>query len=507
MKSPHTYLLLLALAWLPLFSKKLPTDYNGNIFTKNGVTLTPTSIYYNGLLQSVSSPQLAGYLDQSFKATGYEIMSLTIDQLSTSLALQPDGKILLAGTTNDHYSIIRLNPNGSLDTTFNPTGDTPGTYTLPQFTNNAQDICYSLLLQTDGKIVLSGSSTVGGPNFYSIARLTTNGSLDTTFNTTGPLPGTYILPPFGASTSSTSFGATLQPDGKIVLSGQSLLTRSRYSIARLNSDGSLDGTFNPTGITSQAGTFILPQLTGSTSDVAYGIALSSDGSIVLAGFSLVGTNRYSVARLTSTGALDITFNATGAVQGTYILPTFTGSNRDYAGDLQLQADGKIILAGTSRIAGLIYFSFARINTNGSLDTTFNSAQIGGTQQGTFVVKNFTTNVNFPTKTLTLQPDGKILFAGAETTGQEQYAIVRLTPDGSLDTSFGPTGSGLSTLPTFNGSIGDQAQAIALTQNGTIILGGYSSFAGAIYRYSLAQLTNNYTLTQYQTEYPGQGGFY
>ncbi len=240
------------------------------------------------------------------------------------VATQPDGKILVGGVNSASSSgvtdpsplsnIIRLNSDGSLDTTFNP---------------NANDYVGGLAVQTDGKILIGGSFTTLQPNGAAtattrsyLARLNSDGSLDTTFNP-NPAQGTG--------------GLTMQADGKIVLAGGGYVPQpngatsnsARRLIARLNSDGSLDNTFDP----DPSGTYGL----GVSS-----IALQTDGKIVFSGVfdtlqpngAANATTRHNIARVNADGSLDTTFN-----------PSANSSVTGYVGGLTGQTDGKIILNG------------------------------------------------------------------------------------------------------------------------------------------------------------------
>jgi uncharacterized delta-60 repeat protein len=218
-----------------------------------------------------------------------------------STVLQPDGKILIGGSFTAYNgttrnSIARLNADGSLDASFNP-----GT--------GANDWVHSIALQPDGKILIGGKFTAyNGTTRNRIARLNTDGSLDASFN-----PGT------GADHWVNSIA--LQPDGKILIGGEFTAyngTTSNY-IARLNTDGSLDASFNPR--------------TGADHWVN-SIALQPDGKILIGGYfdTYNGTTRNRIARLNTDGSLDASFNPG------------TGAN-DGVRSIALQPDGKILIGG------------------------------------------------------------------------------------------------------------------------------------------------------------------
>jgi len=289
-------------------------------------------------------------------------------------ALQNDGKIIIGGGfmsyngTTKNY-IARLNSDGTLDATFNSGTGTKGTVR-------------TLALQSDGKIIIGG-----GFSFYNeiarnnIARLNADGTLDTAFNS-------------GMGANDFIWTTVLQNDGKIIIGGDfsSYNGIGRNKIACLNADGSLDATFNPgTGINGTVKT----------------TALQSDGKIIIGGgfTSYNGTTRNGIARLNSDGTLDATFNpGTGASGAPYIMTTVS--------TIVLQSDGKIIIGGTFRsYNGTTRKGIARLNTVGTLDTTFD---IG-------------TGVNTDVSTAILQSDGKIIIGGNFTayngTGRNRIARI------------------------------------------------------------------------------------
>jgi uncharacterized delta-60 repeat protein len=308
-----------------------------------------------------------------------------------SLALQPDGKILVAGYssgsggTND-FSLIRLNADGSLDSSF----DIDGKAIIS--VGSGIDQAFSVTVQPDGKIILAGSSDNGGGNYdFSLVRLNPNGSLDTTFDADGK-----AIIPVG-SLSDYGRSVSLQTDGKILVAGYSFGTvgiNNDLSLIRLNADGSLDTTFDTDG------KVIIPSGVGAAE--ANSLTIQPDGKILVAGYSN-GINGYdfSLIRLNADGSLDTTFDADGRA----IIPV--GSSTDYGQSVSLQPDGKILVAGYSSgtfgINGPNYdFSLIRLNSDGSLGTTFDT-------DGKVIIPVGLGNDQ--ANTITLQPDGKILVAG------------------------------------------------------------------------------------------------
>jgi uncharacterized delta-60 repeat protein len=214
-----------------------------------------------------------GSLDVSFNSTGTITTSIDKITYATDVAIQPDGKIIAAGfimsnntATVRNFALARYNTDGSLDATFNSTG----TVTTSIGPGSAVS---SVALQNDGKIVVAGYIASGPsttPTGFALARYTTDGKPDTTFNSTGTVTTSI-------GTSSGSSRAIIQPDGKIVAVGFSSSGNGRsFALARYNTDGTLDRTFNSTGIV------VTPV---GTDSYAYAVALQPDGKISVVGLS------------------------------------------------------------------------------------------------------------------------------------------------------------------------------------------------------------------------------
>jgi uncharacterized delta-60 repeat protein len=343
------------------------------------------------------------------------------------VALLSDGKILVGGgfTTFNGTArsrIARLNSNGSLDITFNPGTGAGGT-------------TWTIAVQSDGKIIIGGIFTIfNGTARSRIARVNADGSFDPAF-----YPGT------GANANIRT--AAIQPDGKMIIVGSFTLWNNvvRNRIARLNSDGSLDAAFNPG--------------TGANIGVRT-VSLQPDGKIILGGMftDYNGTTRNNIARVNADGSLDAAFNpGTG---------TGTSSSVETA---CIQPDGKIIIGGSfSSYNGTARSRIARLNADGSLDATFNPG----------------TGANNTVSTIALQPDGKIIIGGAFTgfNGTTINRVARLNPDGTLDATFNP-GTGANNI----------LEIIALQPNGKTIIGGaFTTFNGTA-RSRIARLNADGTL--------------
>jgi uncharacterized delta-60 repeat protein len=308
--------------------------------------------------------------------------------------------------------IIRTDLSGSIDTTFN----------MGIGFSTTQTNC--MVTQSDGKIIIGGFfSTYSGSTVGNIVRVNTNGTRDTTFNT-------------GAGFNSTVTDIRVQSDGKIVAVGAftSYSGSTRNRIARLNTDGTYDTTFN-IGVGSTI------QLNCVTIQSDGKILVGANGAVTYSG-SVASTGSF---RLNTNGTLDTTFN-TGV--------GFGGLGGGAIFTIDIQNDGKYVMGGGfTTYSGSSITRVARINTDGTLDTTFNP---GNTSAAVYSVK--------------VQPDQKIIINGDFGTysGSVITRIVRAFPNGNRDTSFN-VGNGFQTTALVN-----TPGAIALDTSGNVYLGGTQS---------------------------------
>jgi len=339
--------------------------------------------------------------------------------------VQTDGKVIIGGdfTTYNGVSrsrIDRLNTNGALDPTFSPisgaTASTAG--------NNLNSTVWKISTQSDGKLVIGGNFlTYNGSLGNRVARLNPDGTLDGAFN-----PGT------GAN--GTVFTTSIQSDGKVIIGGTftSFNGTAINRIARLNSDGTLDGIFTPG--------------TGANGDVKVA-AVQGDGKIIIGGnfssYNSIARNR--IARINVDGTLD----------GAFVPAAVAGSLVE---TIAIQSDGKIIVGGS--------FTFARLNTDGSIDGTFNKG----------------TGPNGTVSTITLQADGKAIVGGAFTAynGTGRIRIARINTDGTLDGTFNP-GTGANS----------DVKTVAIQSDGRLIICGYFTSYNGTGRIRIARLNSDGTL--------------
>jgi uncharacterized delta-60 repeat protein len=270
-------------------------------------------------------------LDTSFNSPNGSVIQPigSSDDYGRSLAIQPDGKILLGGSCNNvgnnDFCIARFNSDGTLDINFGSSGK------VIQPIGSAEDYGYSLAIQSDGKILLGGYCKNGSNYDFCIARFNSNGSPDTSFGSGGK-----VIEPIG-SDNDIGNSLAIQPDGKILLGGRCINgDYFDFCIARFNSNGTLDTSFGSSGKVIQP--------IGSYNDFGYSLAIQPDGKILLGGSCPNGINDdFCIARFNSDGTLDTTF---GSPNGYIIQPIGSlGSSHDRGYSLAIQPDGKILLGG------------------------------------------------------------------------------------------------------------------------------------------------------------------
>lgn len=415
-----------------------------------------------------------GSPDNSFGSSGKVSVAIgTVNQKGNAVAVQTDGKIIVVGSTgngvNSDFAIIRLNANGTLDNTFDSDGKVTTDF-AGWDANNSNDYATSVAIQADGKILVAGYGMFLGTNGFStveefaLARYNPDGSLDTSFDTDGK-----VHTRFSNTTSGNAYAVTIQPDGNILLAGFSQQSNTKnFAMVRYYSDGSLDASFGTDGLVfTQVGT---PTSGLSAVDEAHSLTLQSDGKILLAGFATNGNKSdFALARYHPNGSLDTTFDTDGKQT------TAIGTAGDNVNAIALQPDGKIVVAGSTEISTWKNFAIARYNPDGSLDPTFDA---DGKKTLYF---NFLPENTCYAQAALVQNDGKILIAGSDFYwGGYDFAVARLNPDGSNDTTFNFSGNNTTSLGTF-----DYARAMAIQNDGKIVLAGSKSFDSefAVVRYN------------------------
>jgi uncharacterized delta-60 repeat protein len=332
--------------------------------------------------------------------------------------------------------------------------------------------------------VVAGTTTaIDGSTNIAVARLNTDGSLDTTFGAdnaddTDDTDEGVVSISLGKGNAAAS-AVAIQSDGKIVVAGTftAVDKSTNIAVARLNTDGSLDLTFGadnaddtPVGVVGIS--------LGQGDDAANAMAIQSDGKIVVAGATKAADDSTNIAvvRLKSDGSLDTTFGA-GTADDTPegVVGISLGQGNDAASAVAIQSDGKIVVAGTTTAADKsTNIAVARLKADGVLDTTFGAGTADSTPEG--VVGISLGAGNDVANAMVIQSDGKIVVAGTTTAADKStnIAVARLMADGSLDATFGVDSSDGTPDGVVSISLGagnDTARALALQADGKILVAG------------------------------------
>jgi uncharacterized delta-60 repeat protein len=358
------------------------------------------------LVGSVAEANL-GDLDTTFGSGGKQTLNLGGTDRATHVVVMPDGRLVVVGSTDatdaghNDFAIARFTASGAPDTSFNSTGH------VTLGTHGVDDVGGGVVVQADGRIVVSGFG--GTSQDFITRRLNANGTVDGTF---AGGTGTSDID-FGGADVMTAMVA--QSDGKLVLVGSTPGAGGahNFAIARLNADGTVDGTFGVGG-----------KLTVSFGgdDAANAVAIQPDGRIVVAGQGGPGQDM-AVVRLTSTGALDSSFGSGGRA-----FVDFGGT--EAANGVALQPDGRVVLAGTTSAQGAGDFAVARLTTAGAIDTTFHGSGKYAFGFGAASEQGLA---------LALQQNGRIVVMGTADVNND-FVVARLDANGNPDTSFGTGGS-------------------------------------------------------------------
>lgn len=402
-----------------------------------------------------------GTLDPSFGSGGLFLDQLapassSVGSVVNGVALQSDGKLVLSGSVGDAAGdreavVARLNPNGTLDTSFDASGaygGVPGVLIFQADTSPTtgppESTAGQVAIQHDGKIVVTGtigSVAIGAlPMEGFVARFNPDGTFDPSFGSSG-----VFSQQFGqaASSSSSLGGVAVQPDGRILVAGVAtdLSGHTAALVARLTSSGTLDSTFGASG------EFILQAGTCAANTYTTGglLALEPDGTILSGGRSSTGSGNcggealIDVFKLTPAGAIDPNFGSGGLVTeqiGAGASPS-SGADR-----ITRAPDGSLVVASTaSDAAGRPYFAVIHLSAAGGFDQGFGSAGVAFSQFGQGGSPYSIAQAD------AVRADGSIDVSGIATvagTGTGTQALLaQLTPTGRFDPSFGVGGSELA----------------------------------------------------------------
>lgn len=432
-----------------------------------------------------------GEIDTTFGSAGKVVADFGGAATGNAMALQVDGKIVVIGSvTNTHLGLIRLNTDGSFDATF----DSDGTALMSSFTMpNAR----AIVIQPDGKILAGGSASSSTVDFL-VVRVNSDGTLDSTFGNAGLLDLDFD------SLNNFLYALALDSQGKILMAGWSGSVCNSFAVARANSDGTMDASFDGDGKVVVA--------VGCGNDTAYSILAQSDGRILALGG---GWGKFDAVSLMPDGVLDSTFNGSGILSTTIggfagqfmsacrlpdsrilaagailhpvdsdgmvtvfdsagVIDTSFGENglvmrgdpgpgTDLLTDVHYLNDNKILSVGAGYgTSGLASIVLARYGLDGSLDPVFGNGGKTETHLG----------LNMTVGRAALQSDGKVVVTGGgapPNSGALNVALLRYNSDGSPDVSFGTNGV---VLADSGANLPDRAYDIAIQPDGKIVIAGY-----------------------------------
>jgi uncharacterized delta-60 repeat protein len=372
-----------------------------------------------------------GDLDPTFGTGGKVSTDFGGNEEAWAVAAQRDGKAVVAGGRfdpgpSDDFVLARYTARGALDVTFDGDGKVTTDF------GGRSDAAGDVAIQPDGKIVAVGSGfpAVVRPLDFALARYHPNGTLDTTFG-----DGGKVLTTFGPNSIDGASAVVVQPDGKVVAGGRTRSgPRNQFALARYLPSGTLDPSFDEDGLVTTT--------ISAGNDFLQDLALQPDGKLLAAGWSDPGGFDLTLARFNADGSLDRSFDGDGIVVGSF-RPAAT-----YASRVVLQRDGKIVVGGDALV---------RFETDGTLDRSFGDG-------GRAVVRDV--GLLSPI----LQPDGKILAAGSAfaAQGQSDFVVLRLTPTGRVDSTFGRNGRVVTNFGTQ-----DQATDAELLASGKLLVSGFT----------------------------------
>ncbi|MFT3820652.1 MAG: hypothetical protein QM750_24055 [Rubrivivax sp.] len=404
----------------------------------------PTSVTVKGSSGTASASQPltvtvrgeAGDIDTSFGGGTLVTPGGLTDDYVRGIAVQADGKSIVVGhgvfstATGTDFMLVRHLRDGGLDPGFGSGGKVSTAFG----NGNRSDEAQAVAVQPDGKILVAGSSDQGATGYdFALARYHADGTLDASFGSGG-----RVTTSFGNG-ADHALALLLQPDGKIVLAGDSNqgATGNDFALARYHADGTLDASFG------NGGKVLTAVGAGSKGDSIHALALQTVAGatrIVAVG----GEGDFVAAAYRADGTLDPNFGTAGIVRDVF------GSVTGAARGVVVTADNKLVLAGHRDHD----FAAVRLSPNGALDASFAS---GG--RGVFAVT--TTNWDEATA-LVQQADGKLLLGGWVYSGNSSSAdtvLLRLNADGSRDTGFSPDGIRITPVAANNKS--DAGRALAL----------------------------------------------
>lgn len=389
-----------------------------------------------------------GEIDANFGSGGFTVTSLGPEGVNArDLAIQSDGKVLLAALANAEFrdfTLLRYDASGDLDAGFGADG-----MVQTDFYGFSDDVT-SILLQPDGKTILTGNSTTSsGESAVAIARYDSDGTLDASYSGSGL--ATFQV----AGVSLPVLSADLQADGGIVLGlvhvRTNPLIKIDAAVTRFTALGEVDAEFGEAGLA-------VTGFPGSTMNFEPAkVVVQPDGKTLVAGTAhdISGQLTWHVVRYNTDGSLDATF-AEGGIARDFIPGVFAA----FVGDLVLQSDGGVVIAGVAFHTSGPRPTLVRLESDGTLDTSFGTAGVAQVDFGP---------VGLQVNDVALQSDGKLVITGQMSAAGQAILVMRFNADGSPDATFGSNGT-VFTQVRNDLNVGN---AVAIQSDGKIVVGGYS----------------------------------
>lgn len=408
--------------------------------------------------------QPAGSLDPSFGNGGKVVTSLNSGaEVAQGVALQADQKIVVAGyasstVTGKDFFCARYKTNGSLDSTFGTNGIVTVDIQL-----GSDDIAYDLAIQLDGKIVLGGSSDNGTKKDAALLRLNTDGSIDATFGTGGKVTTVFE----SNQTDEIRVVKVHHLTGNIVVGGSSLVSTniSKPVVARYLSNGTLDVSFNATGIKLLWVTNLDYQYLFSVED----LVVQSNGKISAVGWrdfpTFSSDDDFWACRINTDGTMDNTFSTDGVA---LYNGSFNGADNAYS--MLLKSNGNILIAGKSEVNNVVDdFILFEVDASGTVGSW--SATV-----------NFGNLYDDAAYGLAEDQDGKFVLAGSSSNGfgsDKSFAIARINSNASIDNSFGTNGQ---VTTSFGSNTVSESFDMLVQADNKIVAVGYTGNDIALARY-------------------------
>jgi uncharacterized delta-60 repeat protein len=389
-----------------------------------------SGVYKNGGLFEIAVVKFNsdGYsLDPTFGVNGVATASMgntaTTGGLINHLKIDPSGRIFVSGygytlvsgdPAHSSYDLFLscFLPNGTLDPSFDLDGRVfVNVLGSPDRADQLLDFTFDAV----GNIYMTGSTDVtGNPpgNEIVIVKLTPSGAFDLTFSGDGKQLYT------ASAEYNYGYGIAVQPDGKIIVSGNTLLNSNFFAL-RVNADGTTDNTFGTSGLIT------VDIFASNAGDPASCMLLQTNGKILIAGAGTNPTSAYTldaaIVRLNQNGSLDNTF---GGGDGIFTYDMSGTASDDLILKMKLLANGQIICSGYGKIAGQKDFAVIRVNRDGTIDNTFNNS-------GKYLHDLTGTSVDDECRGIDVQPDNKLILGGKTSLIESVYtrfSIMRLIPD-------------------------------------------------------------------------------